>query len=78
MKINKIVVSYSRTIQMRQYEPVSLTGTVEAQIDPGDKVEQEFIRVRNIARKQIDDEIKRLKVERKESFLDEHSDEKVI
>ncbi len=68
MKINKITVYYSATVQMRQFEPVVISASAEAQVDPGETIAQVFGKVYNAAKKEVDDQINVKKVERKNNF----------
>ena len=71
MKINKANIIYSRTVQMRQFEPVTVSISMEAQIDPTDKVETVLATTKKLARAHVEQEVERLKVERKESYDNE-------
>lgn len=76
MKINKMTISYSVTVQMRQFEPITLFASAEVQLDPGDTMEQAFQRTKAKLRKELDDEAHKLKVERKESYSEDSGLEK--
>lgn len=78
MKVNKLTISYSNTVQMRQFEPVTIFVSAEVQVNPGDTVERVFQNVKKKLREQVDDEIHKLKVERKESFAEEGGLDKTV
>ena len=71
MKINKINVIYKRSIQMRQFEPADISINVEAQVDPGDKVDEVIRSARKTAKEHVEAEYERLKKLRYETMQDE-------
>lgn len=71
MKITKAVVSISKTVQMRQFEPATVFVSMEAQIDPTDKAETVVANLKKRVRMQVDEEEAALKKERKENYDDE-------
>lgn len=70
MKINETNVIYSRTVQMRQFEPVVVSVSIKAQIDPGDDPGTVIRDIRTHARDQVEKEVTRLKIERINSIDD--------
>lgn len=56
---------------MRQFEPAVIEATAEVQVDPGDTLAKVVTSVKKTLRSEIDGELQKLKVERKESFTDE-------
>ena len=76
MKANKIVYSYSATVQMRQFEPAVFYGMVEMQVDPSDDPREVFDYAKKLVRFNIDEEIKKKKLERKDSYSNPDSLEK--
>lgn len=78
MKVNKVNVIYSQTMQWRQFEPIVISQSVEAQVDDGEDLKKVLRRTLLLAREQVDDEIKRLKIARKASADDADSLEKSI
>lgn len=65
MKINKINVSYSSTIQWRQFEPITIYASAEAQVDPGETLPVVFKKVYAQLKKEVDDQAKVIKIQRK-------------
>lgn len=76
MKFTEVVIKYSRTLQMRQFEPLTIDVTAKAQVDPGDDAKKVIARVQKTVREQLDDEVADLMRKRKESFMDDDSMEK--
>jgi hypothetical protein len=70
MKINETNVIYSRTVQMRQFEPVVVSISIKAQVDPSDEPDSVIRKIRMTAREQVEMEVNRLKTERIESVDD--------
>lgn len=71
MKINKFTYSYTRSVQMRQFEPVQVFMSVETQLDPGEKFVAVAAKVKHMVKEEVELEIKKLKRERIESLDDE-------
>lgn len=71
MKVNKINVYYSATVQMRQFEPVVISASAEAQIDPGDTIGKVFKTVYQQIEDEVEDMIKIKKIRRKASADDD-------
>lgn len=71
MKVNKVNVIYSRTVQMRQFEPATFSMSIEAQVDVTDREETVFANVKKMARDQVEEEINSLKKERKANIDNE-------
>ena len=78
MKINKITVYYSATVQMRQFEPVVISASAETQVDPGETFEIVFNKTYKKIQGEVDNQINKKKIVRKESFLEEDGIEKTI
>ena len=76
MKINEIVINHSATIQMRQFEPYQISVTMKAQIDEGDDPRRVVAKVRDMVKKEIDEQANKKKIERRESYLEEQGVEK--
>lgn len=76
MKINKINVYYSTTIQMRQFEPVVISTSAEVQIDPADDPKKVFKVVYKQLHDEVEEEARKKKTQRKESYLEEEGLEK--
>lgn len=71
MKINKVVYSYSRTVQMRQFEPAVVFMSLEAQVDPTDKEETVIANLKKKVKTQVDADTKQLMEDRKANYDDE-------
>lgn len=61
----------SRTVQMRQFEPATISMTVEAQIDVNDKADVVIAQTKEIVREEVEDEARKLKKQRRASLDDE-------
>lgn len=72
MKTNKMNISYSTTVQMRQFEPVTIFVSAEVQIDPSDTPEQVFRKTYKMLSTEAEAQAKVLKVKRKESIDEEY------
>jgi len=68
MKINKITVSYSTTVQMRQFEPVSIYASAEVQLDPGDHLDTVFRKTYNELHQEIEAQAEKKKIERRDNY----------
>lgn len=77
MKITELSYSYKTTIQMRQFEPVEISGYIRAQVDPSDKPERVMADLKKLINGSIDAEAMERKRQRMESFSDDASMEKV-
>lgn len=77
MKVTQVSVIYKKTVQMRQFEPVEVSQSAQAQVDEGEDPRQVFIKLMKIVKEQVDDEIQAKKIERKRSFQESESLEKV-
>lgn len=78
MKVTQVSVVYKKTVQMRQFEPVEISQSAQAQLDEGDDPRQVFIKLMKIVKEQVDDEISAKKIERKRSYLENEQLEKTI
>lgn len=68
MKINKIVVSYSTTVQMRQFEPLQIFVSADVQLDPGDHLDTTFRNVYKQLETEVEAQANKKKVERKATY----------
>lgn len=74
MKVNKVTVYYSQTVQMRQFEPVAVSLSMEAEVDPGEDQKNVARRLLAQVKSVTDDEVTILKLKRKKSFLEPDDD----
>lgn len=78
MKVTELSHSFKATVQMRQFEPVEISGYIRAQVDPSDKPKQVMENLKDIVHDAVDKEVKRKKRERMDSVSDDESLEKTI
>lgn len=68
MKVNEVNVIYSRTVQMRQFEPASVSVSIKAQVDPGESAETVIKSIKRIAKEQVENERQLLLNERQDAY----------
>lgn len=68
MKINEVNIIYSRTVQMRQFEPAQISISIKAQVDPGDTPANVLKTIKRTAREEVENERQRLLNERQEAY----------
>jgi hypothetical protein len=68
MKVNEVNIIYSRTVQMRQFEPATVSVSIKAQVDPGEPAINVIKTIKRLAKEQVETERDALLNERQESY----------
>ena len=57
MKINEITVSYGRTLQIKQFEPMTFHFSAKAELSEKDNVDEAYADLKKIVEEQLGQEI---------------------
>lgn len=76
MRITRVSVTYSQTVQMRQFEPFVMSQYAEAQVDEGDDPKKVLRSLKALVKEQVDDTVKEKKIERKKTLEEQDALEK--
>lgn len=71
MKINEITVSYKATVVMRRFETVEIFVSAKAELAPNDHFDTSFRKLYKQVESEVESQVKKKKIERKESYDDE-------